>query len=134
QTKAVAVPPSLQLRSVPKVAAKERVQLWARQRDAAQAAASPAQGLYSGTYWANVRRLVEGAEDRGYRVSLWIASAGYGLVAGDEPVKPYSATFAPDSEDSVCCEGLSREVRVRHLREWWDGLSRHRRQTTKPRT
>src|SRR2546425_733007 len=66
QTKALVVPRALQLRSVPKVAAKVRVQLWARQRDAADVAAAPAQGLYSGTYWANVRRLVDRAAGVGY--------------------------------------------------------------------
>ncbi len=134
QTKAVVVPRALQLRSVPRVAAKARVQLWAKQRDAAHAAAGPAQGLYSGTYWANVRRLVDRAAGVGYSVKLWIASAGYGLVAGDEPVKPYSATFAPYSKDSVCAEGLSRELRIHHWREWWEGLARHRRETQHPRS
>jgi hypothetical protein len=53
-------------------------------------------------------RGVEAARQLGHRVSVSIVSAGYGLLAGDEPVAPYECTF----------QGVS----VRERRQWAERL------------
>src|SRR5947199_312969 len=82
--------------------------------------------LYSGTYWATVRRVHMRALAQGYDAKLWITSAGYGLVAATARIKPYSATFSKDNHDSVCPGALSRIERADILRRWWNGIIRGR--------
>jgi hypothetical protein len=93
------------------------------QRDGANAETLVAEELYTSTYWATVRQLADQARQRGYQVSLWVASAGYGLVAAHSPIKPYSATFASGAEDSVCAKGTAGANRLEYLRAWWAGLT-----------
>jgi hypothetical protein len=62
---------------------------------------TPAASLYAGQHWASVLRALELAQQHGVRANLWIASAGLGLVRGDDSVPPYSATFAAGTPDSV---------------------------------
>lgn len=123
QTKSVRVPAQLHLGSVAHAAPEKRVREWVRHRDGVVAETVAASALYSGTYWATVRRLLERASASGYGAKLWVASAGYGLIAGSRGVKPYSATFAKGSKDSVCPEPLSRAERVDILRRWWNGIT-----------
>jgi hypothetical protein len=126
QTKSVGASKELHLGAVPAGLANVRAAEWACLRDRADAETLAARDLYSGTYWATVRRLSSGAADRGYQVQLWVASAGYGLVSADALLKSYSATFAAGNKDSVPPVGLPRGQRVRYLRDWWNSLSRTR--------
>ena len=51
-------------------------------------------------------------------VKIWVYSAGYGLIAIDEPLVPYAAaTFAPGHDDSVCADAEERR------KKWWQGLT-----------
>jgi len=76
--------------------------------------AIPAAELYAGDHWSVVRRLPDVARSRGLRPTLWVISAGYGLVPASALLRSYSATFAPRHPDSV--EG--------DRREWWTELAR----------
>jgi hypothetical protein len=60
-----------------------------------------AEDLYKGGYWSVVRSLPAVAQRAGWRPSLWISSAGYGVVPSDKRVVAYSATFARGHVDSV---------------------------------
>ncbi|MGK3899636.1 hypothetical protein ABI062_15345, partial [Enterococcus faecium] len=65
-----------------------------------------------------VLRIESLAQSRGFdSISLWVLSAGYGLVAANADVKPYSATFARGEADSVLqrTDGERRSA----LRLWW---------------
>lgn len=126
QTKSVPVPVELHLREVGSGPADERAREWVRRRDAARASSRRAIDLYSGTYWATVRRLAQKASALGYDAHLWVASAGYGLLAASTLVKPYSATFAAGSTDSVVPSGLGGSERLHYLRSWWRGLTKKR--------
>lgn len=79
----------------------------------------PAQDLYVGPYWSTVRDLVTSRACRIFSLSMWVASAGYGLVSSDAPLRPYSATFRPNAPDSV--------VRPRDVgfdaQKWWSALA-----------
>ena len=50
-------------------------------------------------------------------------SAGYGLVAADSSLHPYSATFAKTSLDAVCPSPGSGSTRRRAHQAWWTTLS-----------
>src|SRR2546428_3668806 len=134
QTKSLEVPPRLHLRTVRQADPDERAPLWIRQREKLSAPMRPAEGLYSGTYWASVRRVMSRAGQLGYRPHLWVASAGYGLVPAGQNLKPYSATFARDSEDRVYAHNLPRGLRIPALQAWWRALAAHGRTTGEPRT
>lgn len=53
----------------------------------------PAEQLYRGQQHVRLMRGVEYTRALGHRVSVSIVSAGYGLVAGDEPIASYECTF-----------------------------------------
>lgn len=82
----------------------------------------PAAGLYAGGFWSVVSELPTIARGRGIAASLFIASAGYGLVSDEAELKPYSATFSP-GPDSVVANSLDRDSRARGLKDWWRQLS-----------
>ena len=82
----------------------------------------PAARLYAGAFWSVVSELPTIARERGIAASLFVASAGYGLVSAEAELKPYSATFSP-GPDSVVADPLDRDSRARGLRDWWRQLS-----------
>ena len=76
--------------------ASERVEAWAAALEQGGQAVE-ARNLYSGDHWS-----VSCGMHRPPEVSVWVASAGYGLVGVDAPLCPYAATFRLGEEDSVC--------------------------------
>lgn len=92
----------------------------------------PAGDLYVGNHWSVARSIAETAPARGWdRAELWAASAGYGLVACDEPLRCYSATFAPRHPDSVItfdAPGAPAE----QARAWWTALAQTPRASGRP--
>jgi hypothetical protein len=80
--------------------------------------------LYRGPYWSTVLKLRDMAAQRGWRVKLWIASAGFGLVPASARVVSYSATFAPGHADSV--QDTEPEGRHASNRKWWTAVSKKR--------
>jgi hypothetical protein len=101
---------------------EERVERWIKRLGGVTGAMVPALDLYGGDHWSVVRSVVS---DGGlpYRVRLWVCSAGYGLVAADAPLRPYSATFSsghPDSTHATTPVLGQRES----FRRWWRALAR----------
>lgn len=94
------VSPVVRLGEVRRSALEARYAAW---RDALKCTTSriAAEDLYKGGYWSVVRSLPAVAEHAGWRPSLWISSAGYGVVSSDKRVVAYSATFARGHVDSV---------------------------------
>jgi hypothetical protein len=68
----------------------------------------PAEQFYRGQQHLRLMRGVETARSLGHHISVSIVSAGYGLLAGERLVAPYSCTF----------QGMTAEVR----REWAEHL------------
>lgn len=79
--------------------------------------------LYVGSYWSIVRSLPKAAETSGFNADLWIISAGYGLVASDDQIYSYSATFTPGNENSISNGEKDGNYRNKILRKWWDNIS-----------
>lgn len=78
-----------------------------------------ARDLYAGNHWAAAVQLPTLAQNAGWQqVALWIASAGYGLLASTTSVVPYGATFGPGHADSVIGTTDSR-TRVDQALGWW---------------
>lgn len=103
---------------------KTRANRWWRtlsnlSRRAESPALAQAHQLYTGNYWSIVRQLPEEVRKQTLRPSLWIVSAGYGLVSGNDRLLPYSATFTRGDVDSVHNGTLNKN----HAEEWWSELA-----------
>lgn len=83
------------------------------------AALAEARQLYTGNYWSIVRQLPDEIKKQTLHPSLWIVSAGYGLVSGNDRLLPYSATFTRGDVDSVNNGNLDKN----HAEEWWSKLA-----------
>jgi hypothetical protein len=79
--------------------------------------AIPALDLYAGEHWHVARRLAEPVASNPSTPTLWVCSAGYGLVRADAPLRPYAATFSPGHADSVGADAGT-------LAGWWGTLAR----------
>lgn len=84
----------------------------------------PATDLYCGDYWSVVRRC---ASAHPHQVSLFIASAGYGLVHSSEKLQPYSATFSRGLVDSISQKSIPSATNW----QWWNSLCTWRRDQDK---
>jgi hypothetical protein len=78
--------------------------------------------LYCGEYWSVVRSLSSTARDSGVRPSIWICSAGYGLISPQSQICSYSATFSAYESDSVT-RGLDADARKVAAQLWWRSIS-----------
>lgn len=90
-----------------------RAEDWLQRLAEHDCGAKPARELYGGEHWRVVLELESGLREARRDVRLWVASAGCGLVSADAPLKPYSATFAPRTPDSIPMDEASA---------WWDAL------------
>src|SRR4051812_20847016 len=90
--KSAPVPTALHMSSIAGVALEERVGQWTSALKAVDVPAVRAGDLYAGDHWKIVLG-IPAAATGAFNVQLWVASAGYGLVGIDTPLKPYSATF-----------------------------------------
>jgi hypothetical protein len=91
-----------------------------------------AKDLYVGPYWAVVRELPLVADAAQIAASLWVASAGYGLVPSDAKLHGYSATFRVGEQDSVASTDEPYSV-AEQVSAWWAGLARWNGPTRQPR-
>ncbi|GII65343.1 hypothetical protein Skr01_54280 [Sphaerisporangium krabiense] len=111
--KRIAVADELRVRNVLARDVDERCDQWVRHISTAPAQV-PASDMYAGEHWLIARRL---AEIVGEKATLWVCSAGYGLIPVTTPIAPYAATFALGHGDSVAANAEG-------ARRWWARLSR----------
>jgi hypothetical protein len=119
--KRVSPPRGLQLSSI-NAEPDDRVREWRKRIKHVEAPSFPAEDLYVGDHWSAARNAYREARRYSSRTELWVLSAGYGLTRGSAFVKPYSATFATGSRDSVW-RGPSEGDRTAVLRLWWAALN-----------
>jgi hypothetical protein len=110
-----------------------RLVRWQRNLRAAATRDHPADDVYMGDHWSVVRTIPGVARTAGFRVQLWICSAGYGLIRPETQIKAYQATFAR-GEDNYIGAGLQEDDHTLH--RWWDGVCSYRfpKQSQAPRT
>jgi hypothetical protein len=95
---------------------QDRVRDWIERIRTSPVHALPASQLYAGDHWKVVLRIPQAAVPLDIR--LWVASAGYGLVAIDTPLKPYSATFLRSHPETIAPPGTEFSTS-----EWWSAIS-----------
>lgn len=74
-----------------------------------------------GDHWSAACKAYMLAKRYSSRAELWVISAGYGLIESSKAIKPYSATFANGSGDSVW-RGAQDGDRQECLQAWWRTL------------
>lgn len=105
------------LRHVPAGDVSQRVESWRgllRQAKHRFAACD----LYVGEHWSVARQIPERGMELGFRASLWVCSAGYGLIHSDTEIAPYGATFTRGHLDSID-KPTHRKPTQSNAREWW---------------
>ena len=96
---------------------------WLRSLEATTSTAVPAHELYVGNHWSAAREIPSVARTAGWaRATLWVASAGYGLLDSNTKVVPYAATFATGHADSVVDPSSGDEPGLQ-CRNWWQKLN-----------
>lgn len=142
------LPPVAELRAVQKNELEKRAEIWweklnefpkrpASKKISFSESLSKikAKDLYIGSYWSTVRKLPEKARLAGFEPKLWVISAGYGLISGNETIHSYSATFAQGDDNSVSNGEHNVLKRAEMLRHWWKLISNcSLAENTKPRT
>jgi hypothetical protein len=94
--------PGLQMREVLAADRGNGFANWIERLSTSDAETVLARNLYAGEHWSIVRSLEDVAASSGLEATVWICSAGYGLIGLDSRIKPYSATFASNHADTVC--------------------------------
>jgi hypothetical protein len=74
-----------------------------------------AEDLYAGEHWDIARALPRLATGFA-RPTLWVASAGWGLIPIDAAIRPYSATFSTRHLDSVSDNAQGAQ-------DWWSAIA-----------
>lgn len=112
--KALAAAPALRARSLSKGTLKSLAKEWKRRLDASEDRV-PASQLYQGRAFQEARNAARLAE-----TSLYIISAGLGLIQETDSVPAYSLTAALESPDAICSRvDAAFEFRVE---DWWREL------------
>lgn len=106
------VPVQLRLGALRERRPSQRFTAWTR-RLADGSPLAPARDMYAGEHWQIAANLPMAA---GRPATLWVCSAGYGLIGAHTAIRPYAATFASREKDSVG-ESLSA------ARDWWYRLT-----------
>lgn len=106
---------ALLARSLARLPVGRRAGEWVQRLSHTDAPTTPALDLYAGEHWSVVRSIPALAAAARRPISLWILSAGYGLISSAAPIRPYAATFCAGHADSVASNG------TRGL--WWGALS-----------
>jgi hypothetical protein len=120
QRKRISPPVELRLSSID-AGPDERSVEWSRRIREVEASQHCAQDLYVGDHWRAACEAYGVAQQYSNRAELWVISAGYGLIPSSKLIKPYGATFATRSADSVW-RGPSEGDRGERLRQWWGEL------------
>jgi len=93
--------PGLRLRDICTEDMDEGFAAWVQRLSTSKSKSIVARELYAGDHWTVVKTLEKVASLSGLEAFIWICSAGYGLIALNTKIKPYSATFSPNDADSV---------------------------------
>jgi hypothetical protein len=120
QRKRIAPPNDLRLASIDALPAQRATQ-WRKRLRQVEAPEHPAHDIYAGDHWHTACEAYRLAQRYSSRTELWVISAGYGLIPSSKAIKPYSATFASGSADSVW-RGSEDGDRPMLLKDWWRRL------------
>ncbi|HQU44258.1 MAG TPA: hypothetical protein PK867_15665 [Pirellulales bacterium] len=119
--KRLPVPRELRLGSAVAPSVKRTARCWLNRLATNTSPCVAAEDLYAGDQWSIARSLPAVAAKNGSQVSLWVCSAGYGLIPASAGVHAYSATFSSNHPDGVgaCMRGAREGL----LADWWELLA-----------
>lgn len=123
--KRAAVPRERALSSVPPGPPRKREAGWWKRLKGRDEPRCPARDLYCGELWSVSCQLAPSLRERGFDVSEWVASAGYGLLPIDAQISAYSATFSSSPRDSVVKSLPDGWAPGEYRREWWKATTLH---------
>lgn len=112
--KSQTVPDQLRMSDLRGLPSSRRFATWTQRLSTHVGADHPATALYAGEHWQVARTLPDHVAPR--PATLWVCSAGYGLIAANTTIRAYAATFATGGRDSV---GEDKAA----AREWWTRLT-----------
>jgi hypothetical protein len=121
ERKRVAPTKSTMMRSLRARTLDTRLRDWAERLRTNAAMSVAAEDLYAGEYWSIVRTLPSIAREAGFAPTLWVASAGYGLVRGTARIRAYAATFTAHHPDTVIKTNERADAR-----RWWNLVTKQR--------
>ena len=113
---------SLRFRHIAKKSIDEGFSDWVDNLNRTDDGMLPARELYAGDHWTVACSLEQVTASSGYKVVIWVCSAGYGLLRIDSLIKPYSATFSSSHPDTVC-RWSDGKYRRSYKPVWWELLS-----------
>lgn len=111
--------PGLRMREVHATDIGTGFAAWIERLSTSEAKTVLARNLYAGEHWRIVRSLEDVAASSGLEATVWICSAGYGLIGLDSGIKPYSATFASNHADTVR-KWRDGDTGGTSSSSWWD--------------
>lgn len=111
-----------------------RAQRWIELLEKSPFLAKNVEEMYRGAHWQHSRQAYESARLR-FEPSLWVLSAGYGLIPAFKGVKikPYQASFSQGDAFEACESNavspphLKNDERLVYERAWWRELSEWRK-------
>lgn len=113
--KRLTVPDRLHMRTLGHLTLGRRFTAWVKRLDGRDVSTVAAREMYAGEHWMLARDLADAVP---FEASMWVCSAGYGLIPADAAIKPYAATFAHGMVDSVGATGVELEHWWAMLGEW----------------
>jgi hypothetical protein len=112
-----------QMRNVHGAKLQTRIEDWFARLDAVHIDRKPAERMYCGSSWIPARKLCAGGKD-----SVWIVSAGNGLISPETNIPPYAATFTTNHPDSV----VPKEDSHFDASDWWIACATRARTAGRP--
>ena len=112
-----------QMRNVHGARLQTRIEDWFARLDAIHIDRKPAEQMYCGSSWIPARRLCAAGKD-----SVWIVSAGNGLISPETNIAPYAATFTANHPDSVVPQRDSHF----NAPDWWVACANRARTAGRP--
>ena len=103
------------VRHLPELSLAERHDIWRHRLDENQDK-MPVSDLYAGDAWRRTEAVLAASASAGFEPTLFVASAGLGLVEASTLAPAYGATFTTGHADSVADS-------IAGKRDWWSHFS-----------
>jgi hypothetical protein len=123
--KSRAAAPKFLMQNVAGSTIDRRLANWTERLSKAHGPGIEARELYAGDHWRISCGLPGMAENRGFASTLWVISAGYGLIQASDRVQPYSAAFSPGHIDCVVPASHPGGI-VDGFHRWWKAMGKWR--------
>ena len=114
------------LDSFPKLNPQDLASLWIDRLNQSNQLEVRARDLYIGSAWNETLACLSSVQQYSPGSSLWVLSAGWGLIPVDAKIKSYSATFA-QGEDSIHNAQWELGLSARERNQiWWKAINSQR--------